>query len=114
VAPPPKPQLASGGWKVRPQTPAFLLPLTAIVLSKYFSSVNLFYYFQKYHRSNKQQMLCFCFFRAFATIFHFKLNDDKYLAPPEISFAPPHPGSVVLATALALLFLLILKGACDW
>jgi len=35
-------------------------------------------------------MLCFCFFRAFAPTFHFKLlKDQKYLAPPEIFSLPP-------------------------
>jgi len=43
----PEPPLAFGGWELRPQTPAFLLPLTDIKLSKYVSSVKIFSYFEK-------------------------------------------------------------------
>jgi len=32
----PEPPLAFGGWGLRPQTPALLLPFTDIDLSKYF------------------------------------------------------------------------------
>jgi len=43
----PEPPLASGGWGLRPQTPALLLPFINIDLSKYVFSVKLFYYFEK-------------------------------------------------------------------
>jgi len=39
IAAAPEPPLASGGWGLRPQTPALLLPLTDIDLSKYVSIV---------------------------------------------------------------------------
>jgi len=48
-------------------------------------------------------MLRFCFVRAFAPIFHFKLEKRwKFLAPPETFSPPPSPGCVGLATALAV------------
>jgi len=39
----PEPPLASSGWGLRLQTPALLLPLTDIDLSKCVSIVNQFY-----------------------------------------------------------------------
>jgi len=57
-----------------------------------FLAFNLFYYVETHNtevRYSKQRIICFCFFRAFAPIFHFKLQktDDKYFAPPEIFLA---------------------------
>jgi len=38
-----------------------------------FLALKLFYYFEKQHKSSKQQILCFCFFCTFEPIFHFEL-----------------------------------------
>jgi len=88
----PEHPLASGGRGLRPQTPTLLLPLTDINSSKCVSSLKtilLLWKSNNKYRSNNQQMVCFCFFRAFALIFHFKLykKSDKYLAPPEMNLA---------------------------
>jgi len=58
--------LASGGWGFRPQNPVLLLPPTNIALSVPVSGL-------ENTAATNGQMLCFCFFRAFAPIFHFKL-----------------------------------------
>jgi len=42
-----KSPLASSGWGLRPQTPVLLLSLININLTKCFSVLNLFYYFEK-------------------------------------------------------------------
>jgi len=39
--------LASGGWELRPQTPALLLPPTITTLSSLFLALNAIYYLQK-------------------------------------------------------------------
>jgi len=44
----PNPPLASGGWRLRPQTPALLLLPTAIAFVEQVSSIGrLLYYFEK-------------------------------------------------------------------
>jgi len=40
----PEPPLASGGWGIRPQTPALLLPPTITTLSSSFLALNVYYY----------------------------------------------------------------------
>jgi len=70
----PRIPVSLGGWGLRPQTHALLLPFIDIDLSKCVSSIKpIFYYFEKQHKSSIQQMLCFCFFRAFVLIFYLKL-----------------------------------------
>jgi len=40
----PEPLFTSGGWGIRPQTPALLLPPTITTLSRSFLALNAFYY----------------------------------------------------------------------
>jgi len=72
----PRTPLASGSWGLRPQTLAFFLLLTDIICLK--SAFLAWTYFITLKNNtevtnSKKLMLYFCFFRAFAPIFHFKL-----------------------------------------
>jgi len=78
------PGVASGGWGLRPQTPASLLPPTITILSNLFLPLKMRFITLK-------MTLCFYFFlRSFALIFHYKLcrfydrggGDAKLLLAP--------------------------------
>jgi len=67
-------QLASGGRRLRPQTFALLLSLTDIDLSKCVSGIkNYFITLKNNTEVTDSKCYCFCFFRAIAPAFHFKL-----------------------------------------
>jgi len=70
-APSPNPRLLPAA--LRPQTPALLLSPTITSLSSSFLALNAFYYPKKRIEITTAVMLCFCFLRSFAPIFHFKL-----------------------------------------
>jgi len=76
--------------KIRLQTPVLLLPPTNIAWSVPVSGV-------ENTAVPKGQILCFCFFRAFAPIFHFKLCNFCWWERTNI-FCPRAQGT--LATPL--------------